>query len=159
MRETVLLKNLRVPNKNILLDANPDIGVSVLIRDGEKINIDGSIHIHGNVELNANLDSSFDEDGNPIQDELHPQFPPDNDTCPYMHKESILTCVEDVNNDFKVIKQEDNTLFDEVSGETAADFRRDNPWIEVGIGLEIGTLHAEGESNGYILLEEATDGD
>lgn len=139
MRETVLLKNLRVPDKNILLDANPDIGAS--------------IHIHGNVKINANIDSSFDEEGNAIL----PQFPPDNDTCPYMHKESIVTFIDDTGNEFKVIEAEDNTIID--NGETAAKFRTDNPHYEVGIELEEGTVIAEGGNKGFILLEEATNGD
>jgi len=141
MRETVLLKNLRVPDKNILLDANPDTGAS--------------IHIHGNVKINANLDSSFDEEGNAIL----PQFPPDNDTCPYMHKESIQTTIDDTNEDFKVIKQEDATPAFKDSPVSSAEWRRDYPYYEVGIALEKGTVNAAGGNEGYILLEEATNGD
>lgn len=143
MRETVLLKNLRVPDKNILLDANPDTGAS--------------IHIHGNVKINANLDSSFDEEGNAIL----PQFPPDNDTCPYMHKESIDTYIDDIDNNFKVIKQEDDTKATvDQSSLTAKEYRELYPYFEVGIRLETGTVNdAAGENEGYILLEEATNGD
>jgi hypothetical protein len=142
MRETVLLKNLRVPDKNILLDANPDTGAS--------------IHIHGNVKINANLDSSFDENG----DAILPQFPPDNDTCPYMHKESIQTTIDDVSEDFKVIKQEDATpATNDPSSPSSAEWRNAYPYYEVGIALEEGTVSAEGGNKGFILLEEATNGD
>jgi len=134
MRETVLLKNLRVPSKNVLLDANPDTGAS--------------IHIHGNVEIDANLDSERDDE--------HP-FPPVEDIRPYIHKdESILTNIEDYNDEFRVIKIEDDT---EVGGKKAERIRTQQPYMEVAIKLERATTNADGGDEGFILLEEATNGD